>query len=309
MQLHDVREKYTIKEISYHTKISETSLEKIFEKDFESIRKPQAFGFISIIEREYKADLSELHEEATQYYSQFTPERTKHLGISTSARHERKEKSRGFSILIILLLTYATWYFLTQFDKKHLSELFPFIDEDKVEQVISNPEKTPSIEASLDIGKMAEEEEVKKEETTKPSVIVVKEEVKEEIKEVEVEIKEVEAVKTEDTINVEDNKSIEKEESTVKTMVSIIPKNRLWFGLIDKSSKKRDHFSVADTYALDVSSKTWLVATSSASFSLKLGEKTEVFKDNQEHYFSINKDEIKSLTKNEYVALGGWDQW
>jgi len=39
-------------------------------------------------------------------------------------------------------LASASWYFFTQFDKKHLSELIPFMDDQMIENtVIENEEK------------------------------------------------------------------------------------------------------------------------------------------------------------------------
>jgi hypothetical protein len=139
--------------------------------------------------------------------------------------------------------------------------------------------------------KIDTKEDVKQEDTLKEEEKVKEEKVKEEKVKEDKEETNIQAEKVE------------------KQIVSIVPVNRLWFGLIDLESRVRDHFSVADSYVLDVSSKRWLVATSSASFSLKSKSDTKAFSNNKEHYFLIDKEEIKVLTKSEYVALGGWDQW
>ena len=91
--------------------------------------------------------------------------------------------------------------------------------------------------------------------------------------------------------------------------VSIVPVGRLWFGLVEMDTKKRDHFSVAKAYELEVKNKTWLVATSSASFSLVSAGVTRDFNDAKEHYFKIDKNDIQDLSKDEYIELGGWSQW
>jgi hypothetical protein len=305
MQLDEIREKYTIKEISYLTNISEENLIKLFEKDFKNIRKINALGFISILAREYKADLVDLDTEAREYYAQFTPERTANLGITKPMLQQPQEKPKIFFFVILALLAYSTWYFLTQFDKNNLSKLMPFIEDSTIERFVSNPEINQSIESSLMIGNTIEAAK------TNPKVIKVektesivldsnnsKEEKTEEV---------TEKLKIEEQSE-EENTSKPKE-SAKQVHASIIPHNRLWFGIINTSTKKRDHFSVAEPYSIDISEATWLIATSSASFSLKLNDKKEDYKDSKEHYFSINKEEIKSLSKAEYVALGGWEKW
>ncbi len=85
--------------------------------------------------------------------------------------------------------------------------------------------------------------------------------------------------------------------------------NRLWFGIIDMETKERNHFSIDNMYELDVSEKTWLVATSSAAFSLLEFDETKEFNDAKEHYFKIDVNGVEVLSKSDYVALGGWSQW
>jgi len=69
MQLHEIIEENTLEEISQKTRLSAENLEKIFARDFGAFRKVQAMGFISILEREYHADLSELRSECVAYFS------------------------------------------------------------------------------------------------------------------------------------------------------------------------------------------------------------------------------------------------
>ncbi len=292
MQLNDIVEKYTIREISYQTKISITNLEKVLAKDFESLSRLKAFGFLSILEREYKADLSEIREEANQYYMQFSG--SKNSVVNVPLTDEKKGNSKFFLFVILALLGYASWYFFMQFDKKHLSEMIPFIDESIIENFMHDKsDDNSSVEA-----------------VSTSVVAITKIEVSKEPEVKQAEVKQ-ENIVQEDTIQ-EDKKEEDKKEEkiqAVKQVVSIVPVNRLWFGLIDLESRVRDHFSIADAYVLDVSSKRWLVATSSASFSLQSKSDTKAFSNNKEHYFLIDKEEIKVLTKSEYVALGGWDQW
>ena len=69
MQLNEILEENTIKGISQKTKISEDNLENLLAANFDALKKIKTLGFISILEREYKADLSTLREEALAHYS------------------------------------------------------------------------------------------------------------------------------------------------------------------------------------------------------------------------------------------------
>lgn len=137
MQLNEILEENTIKGISQKTKISEDNLENLLAANFDALKKIKTLGFISILEREYNADLSKLKEEALAFYSHEKEDHS--ITVGHPMDEEKRGKSKFFLLLVIALLAYASWYFFTQFDKKHLSELIPFIDDQKIENsVIEN---------------------------------------------------------------------------------------------------------------------------------------------------------------------------
>ena len=139
MQLNEILEENTIKGISQKTKISEDNLENLLASNFDALKKIKTLGFISIIEREYKADLSALREEALAHYSE---EKDEHgFTVVHPIDEEKKGTSKLFLFVVLALLGYASWYFFTQFDKKHLSELIPFMDEQMIETVAIDTEE------------------------------------------------------------------------------------------------------------------------------------------------------------------------
>jgi len=68
MQFNELLEQYSIKEISQRTRVAPENIEHLQGGDWEMMRKVQALGFISIIEREFGVDLSELRQECLNYY-------------------------------------------------------------------------------------------------------------------------------------------------------------------------------------------------------------------------------------------------
>ncbi|MCO4844688.1 MAG: hypothetical protein KC427_01560 [Sulfurovum sp.] len=139
MQLNEILEENSIKGISQKTKISEENIENLLAANFNALKKIKTLGFISILEREYKADLSALREEALAYYSEEKGEHGFTVVLSDDA--EKKGNSKLFLFVVLALLGYASWYFFTQFDKKHLSELIPFMDEQMIETVVIETEE------------------------------------------------------------------------------------------------------------------------------------------------------------------------
>jgi hypothetical protein len=127
MQLNEILEENSIKSISQKTKISEDNLESLVARNFEVLMKTKTLGFISILEREYKADLTALKKEALEYYDTHKVDHS--VTVSLPIQDDKRGKSKLFLIVVLVLLGYASWYFFTQFDKQHLSTLIPFIDE------------------------------------------------------------------------------------------------------------------------------------------------------------------------------------
>ena len=135
MQLNEILEENSIKSISQKTKISEDNLENLLARNFEVLMKTKTLGFISILEREYKADLSALKKEALEYYDTHKVEHSVTVGLPI--QEDKRGKSKLFLLVVVALLGYASWYFFTQFDKEHLSTLIPFMDEKMMENNIT----------------------------------------------------------------------------------------------------------------------------------------------------------------------------
>ena len=293
MQLNEILEENSVKAISKKTNISEDNIEALLAGDFDKLKKVKTLGFISIIEREYKADLGSLREQALSHYTQYNEVNSVALG--RPIMEEKKGKSKLFLLFVLLLLGYASWYFFTQFDKKQLSDLLPF-SEEKTSQIIMPKEVDGNAELSIE------------------NVIAPVQKNVTPVQDTNVQEKnEMQAEETvnENKVNETENTSQEAVSVTVnqKESITISPVDRLWFGIIDMETKQRDHFSISEKFELDIKEKNWLLATSSAPFSIIDKEEIKEFNDAKEHYFKIDKSGIEQLTKADYIAQGGWSQW
>ena len=289
MQLNEILEENSVKTISQKTKILESNLESLLAGKFDDLQKTKTLGFIAIIEREYHADLSKMREEALEYYS-INKDNNSFTRTPYYLDEEKKGKSKLLVFLVLGLLAYASWYFLTQFDKKNLSSLIPFIDEATIENFVNDEEvKTDDTAAELNIVKVTTDDK--------------------EIETVAKKVEETDSQNVSALVSSLVDESSETEVVNTLHTISIVPVNKLWFGLVNTETKKREHFSIDKAHTLDVSEKSWLVATSSAPFSVVQGDEREDFSDAKEHYFKIDKNGIVILSKSEYVEQGGWHQW
>lgn len=124
MQLNEILEENSIGSISQKTNISEANLDALSASEFHKLKRVKTIGFISILEREFKADLSALKEEALEYYENSNEEESVTIGLPLP--EEKKGTSVWFKLLILLLIAFTVWYFFTQFSKTQLNDLLPF---------------------------------------------------------------------------------------------------------------------------------------------------------------------------------------
>jgi cytoskeletal protein RodZ len=123
MQLNEILEENSVKAISERTNISESNLESLVEGDFDKLNRVKTYGFISILEREFNADLSALKEEASKFYENKNEDESVTIGLPLPI--EKKGVSPWFKFLILIMLAFVIWYFFTQFDKTLLTGLLP----------------------------------------------------------------------------------------------------------------------------------------------------------------------------------------
>lgn len=287
MQLSEILEENSVKAISQKTNISEQNIEALISDNFSELTKAKALGFISILERDYHADLKSVREKALSYYAAHMNENNIHMGLPVI--EEKKGRSKWVLLLVLGLLAYATWYFFMQFDQKTLTTLLSF-NEDKTEEVIASNtaglHNEENVEKELSISNALS--------TTPKSETFVKQDIV------------LTGLNTEEKTEVLDsNHSMQQDTKIIK----LIPQNRLWFGLVEIGTGKRDHFSISTPYELNVSEKSWLLATSTAAFSFIDKKETQEYNDAKEHYFKVSKEGVVHLSREEYLALGGWQKW
>ena len=138
MQLNEILEEHTIKAISAKTNIAEVNISALAASDFEKIKKIKTLGFISIIEREYRADLSVLRAEALEYYGSVREDQG--ITLSSTTIETKKGKSKFFKFIVLILIGYAVWYAFINFDKEKLKDMLPF-SEEKLSQMIMPDKK------------------------------------------------------------------------------------------------------------------------------------------------------------------------
>ena len=348
MRLSELLEEQSLKSISLKTMISEENIQRIISEDYGDLAKAKALGFLSILEREYNLDLKDVRNNAITYFEMHT-EGEESVNIALPRVEERRGKPKWLFFVMLGLLGYASWYFFEQFDKKTLNTLIPFSSEHNMTKKEKKGIFSVAIneDTTADMGVVASdnimpESHVKKVEeknvvipmnhniSSVPQTVVVSElpiietnldetnqtaetnTSEDDVLEKVIETKVSNEVNTTTTIEKNEeniSQKVDLEQSNTLGKVSIKPLKRLWFGLVNMRTGKRDHFSIRKPFTVDLSKGNWLVATSPAPFSLVFNDKVQNYKNGKAHYFMITKSGIVPLKKRAYVKKGGYRKW
>lgn len=315
MTLKEILEEQSVKSISKKTNISEENIERLIAEDFTQLAKAKALGFISIVERDLGADMKTTKEKAIAYYAEHPTEERVHIVLPRV--EEKKGRSKLFLLLMLGLLAYASWYFFTQFNKKTLTTMLPFKEEKSPE--IDAPSFNDEMNMSVDKEDKAQEASLSltdaltssqaDEAGVQTDIVVANLEPK--VEQPRTSEVQTEADKTPDVNATGQSVVITQEATQDKEITQIVlkPRNKLWFGIIDMDSGKRDNHVISNSFMLDVKEKSWLVATSSAAFSFINDEEIQEYNDAKEHYFKVSKAGINPLNRTEYITLGGYKKW
>jgi hypothetical protein len=110
MQLNEIIEEHSLPSISQKTRIAQENLEALVARDWSRLKKVQALGFISILEREYHVDLSGLREECRAYFDSHQPAEGGGVSmVATPPEPETGKASKGLVFLVLLLAAGAGW--------------------------------------------------------------------------------------------------------------------------------------------------------------------------------------------------------
>jgi cytoskeletal protein RodZ len=111
-------EKHSIEEINKKTRISPISLRFIKNREFDKLPRVKFIGFVRLIEKRYKVDLSELIEEYENYFNQNDNNKQKEKKeTELEKKEEIKEKKSYLWILVLILFILSAFLYVSFINK------------------------------------------------------------------------------------------------------------------------------------------------------------------------------------------------
>ncbi|WP_457595921.1 hypothetical protein, partial [Hydrogenimonas sp.] len=155
--LETIFEKYTIEVVVNRTRISRRNLEKLRDGDFSGFTRPQALGFVRILEREFGEDFGDLRREIETRFESDAPQGGGPI-FSPKGEVESGGGSKGWIVAVVILAVAALGFYLFRHD---FSPASPRVEPAPVAAPAARTEapKKPAAQTKLDEAAPAPEAE------------------------------------------------------------------------------------------------------------------------------------------------------
>jgi len=323
-------DKMDMKEVAKKTLINLKDLEYLKNEEFDKLSKTKGLGFIKILEREYKVDLSDKKEKFLKYLKEEGKDTTKEFFIAPP-KPPVKTFSKLIALMLISLIGVGILYILYLNLGYDTSSSQTASGEN---QVIKEAQNISGIEVNeTNITEESAVESIQSdsspaESNTSSNTTVLQEGnattvndtniklSKDSKKEnnVSVQTNEEKTVKKDSLqpqqqISSRDNADInESSAANLKYTLTIVPKSRIWVGVVDlKNHKKKSYLK--DTNITIDKNDSYMVATGHGEFKLYFKGEVLEFNSKNPIRFLVKDGNLTQINKKEFIKLNRGKYW
>ena len=286
------------KSISSTTHIPVAHVENILSKAFLQFQKPQFFGFISILEREYKLDLSDLKQEYLFAKAEVeVPDESSfdiaETGSKVFASQKELFKNKKvvygagaiFALLIIIGLISMLDFSSTEEEKIEINNTA--IDKAKKNLNIAPPQSA-NVEDMMRNNTVESAEHGQEEQVAQTS-------------------EERSATSVQEVAKSESG-PVMNSEPMMPLYFRIVPKGRLWLGIIDTETHRRRVETISEPLILDAE-KSWLIVTGYGHLDMDCGDTTTKYREDKKLLFLYESGVCQVIDKEEFKARNRGKLW
>jgi hypothetical protein len=275
---------YSIEVVSNRTKISKKNLEKLMAGDFSGMTKPQAYGFLKILQREFGEDeFGDLKSQLDAWFSQSQPGESE-IFVTSEPSEDVKGKRWIVITLAILVLLLGLYLIQKEFSgaPKQAVDMNATAGQTHETAPLAEAGKAATAEGTSEVTQTAGEAssiaEASAEMAEQPEAAA------------------------------EPEKNVTEPYVPIENAV-IVPRVKLWLGIIDLKTKRRVAKVTADSYEIESRGKKLLV-TGHGRFEISdaFGNLFK-FNDAKKHYFLIDDGMVKEIDFAEFKRLNGGKGW
>ena len=273
------------------THIPFVHVEKILQKELSGFQKPQLFGFLSILEREYKIDLSEFRQEFLFDAAEAKAVKEPSFDITESSSKIYEKQKEIFSnkkvivgfaaVVVVTVLIFA----VSSIDFSSANEQKIEINNTAIDKAKKNLNITPSV--IEDVESFAENNNVESAEYGQEKQI-------------------------KKAVSKTAKKDVVEKENSIEPMMPlylrIVPKGRLWLGIINTETHRRRVETISKPLTLDAE-KSWLIVTGYGHLDMECGDTTNKYREDRKLLILYEAGICQIIDKEEFKARNRGKLW
>jgi len=308
-------EEIGLKKVCDETHIEQKYLKYMVDNNYEKLDRIKTLGFVKILSREYKIDLSAWLEAFEEYWLENRKDEEDD-GLFIVVDDEKKSKK--LLLLILIVLIGATFSLLFSFfqDKVDISNYINSNernDSSYESKAVIKEAQESLYELNSSLDQSIDEDSMINETNTSEEVIITEDNKTQEV--VAETVDEVSAKKETTQEVVKERPEVkESTESTEKVTPKflheaiITPNSELWIGVIYLDTKKRRSFIGEGNFSIDIS-REQIITTGHGSFNVTInGEKRE-FKKQSPMRFLVKDSDLTEINSSKFKELNEGKSW
>lgn len=313
-----------LEEVSKKTLISKKDLNYIKNEEFDKLSKTKGLGFIKIIEREYKVDLSDIKDKFIEYLKEHGKDKTKEFFVPPP-KQPVKLFSKFVAVILLLLIAIGIIYIIylnigyrsssneANIEKNQIVKEAKYLSgidvnesnitqEDyfpaKKEQESNASDTMPSSSETNSAEGLTKEANV----TSTDTNITKNEPLKNESTNNEQAVTKPDKAKEQNQTKNDNNTTIQSYTFT------IVPKARIWVGVVDLDNFKKKSY-LKDTNITIKKSHNFIVATGHGEFKAFFKDKVLEFNTKNPIRFLVKDGNLSQIDRKEFIKLNRGKYW
>jgi len=304
----DIRviEEIGLKEVSQKTHIEVKYLQSLVNSDFENLSKVTALGFVKIISREYKLDLSDWIDGANAYWDSIEESEEKpKLFIAQKPRIFPKFMISLVFLIVLVAILYGAYIFLNHklnfFDKPMVKKDANYT-YDQTPVVNKAKENLNISEASLNASIAQGDVNISEQNITQ----IIDKNISDINQTVSLGKQNRSKIEHNSTKSVDLNQTSLSQNNNTDSFIS--PNTKLWIGIIYLDNFKRKSYLGDGNFTLDPS-RDQLITTGHGDLNLYFKGVLEKFKSRQPMKFLIKDGNISEISIDKFKELNKGSLW
>jgi len=321
MQLNELIENETLETIASKTNLAREVIQKLVDRNCKALRRAQAMGAISIIEREYHLELADLRKECESYFATAKPSRKE--GESEIVRplaEKKRSYAKPLSLLTLLFLAGGAWYFFGNYYHDRASSSPLQAESFSGEHNVSTQAASGETNASEENGTQGEAAIIMESDTTerndslggKTHEGARGEEARTSAGDLQKERNGSEQgaeILSGDGNPKGTEQNAEKEKKPIagtapeRTLITILPEQKMWFRLTNADTKHSREFKREEKYEVPLGEHAWFFASQDSNFSIIDADMLEEYHLKGKLFLRFDKNGVHTLSEEEYRSL------